>query len=70
MQHHSKIKAMLLVPAALMLAGCATNDEYASNDPCPPNHTLVCTEHMGQDQDCKCHSKATLRDVFDLRRSR
>ncbi len=70
MRHYSKITAMLLISAAFMLAGCATNNEYASNDPCPPNHTLVCKDHMGQDQDCKCHSKATLRDVFDLRRSR
>ena len=52
-----------------MLAGCAT-EQHARNDPCPPNHTLVCSDHMGQDQECKCHSKATLRDVFDLRRTR
>ena len=62
--------AALLIFAVILLAGCATTDQQAQNEACPPNQTLVCKDHMGQDQDCKCHSKATLRDVFDLRQNR
>ncbi len=69
MQHLTKLAAILLITSTAMLAGCAT-EQHARNEPCPPNHTLVCSDHMGQDQECKCHSKATLRDVFDLRRTR
>ncbi len=69
MQHTPKYAAILIVSALTMLAGCAT-EQHARNEACPPNHTLVCKDHMGQDQECKCYSKATMRDVFDLRRNR
>ena len=67
MQHISRFAATLLVMT--ILAGCAT-EQHARNDPCPPNHTLVCSDRMDHDQECRCHSKATLRDIFDLRHSR
>ncbi len=63
MQHTTKLAVMLLVTSAALLGGCVT-EQHARNEPCPANHTLVCSEHMGQDQGCRCHSKATLRDVF------
>jgi len=62
--------AALLIFAAFLFAGCATTEQQAQNEACPPNKTLVCKDHMGQDQECRCHSKATLRDVFDLRHNR
>lgn len=70
-KHSAKTIAPLLVVTGLILTGCATNDErHASNDPCPPNKTLVCQERMGQVEECKCHSKATMRDIFDLRHNK
>ena len=69
MQRYSKTTAILLIASAFQLAGCAT-EQHARNSACPPNKTLVCNNRMGQDQECQCHSKATMRDVFDLRHSK
>ena len=69
MRHSSKTTAIFLILAAFLLAGCAT-EQHARNSACPPNKTLVCNNRMGQDQECQCHSKATMRDVFDLRHSK
>ena len=68
MQRSSKITATVLIASAFLLAGCAT-EQHARSNGCPPNKTLVCSDRMGQDQECRCHSKATMRDVFDLRRN-
>ena len=64
-----KLAASLLIVVTILVTGCASNQQ-AHNEACPPNKTLVCKNRMGQDQECTCHSKATMRDVFDLRKSR
>ena len=63
--------SLLIAGSVLLLGGCVAN-QPKEPDVCPPNKTLVCETRMGkaEEEDCTCHNKAQMRDVFDLRRNR
>ncbi len=63
------ILSLTVLLVILPVAGCAPN-KPKDPDVCPANKTLVCETRMGKTEECTCHNKAQMRDVFDLRRNR
>lgn len=51
-----------------VLAACASTDEVegeAKARKCPPGRALVCTQRMGQQEECVCEREEKLQDIFE-----
>lgn len=56
--------------AAMLVAGCASNDpalltDNASRSPCPGDMTPLCVEYVGKRLRCYCSTKDGLKEILE-----